>query len=172
MNHIATGRALSLGENYSLLIMGDSSGDEDGGGVDGDGFRGKFPVPAACRNRDFCPPNLTSRWRRLRNFSRIVAYSSRVFATESLSRRKGSLGGVLVGPHNRGGAPHPLVVPPWRVGPPWLPSGLSPVFWKLRGKKRYWALISSNSENISLLGFLKPKTAENSNWLFGISSIC
>ena len=44
-------------ENYSLL-MGDSSGDEDGGGVDGDAFRGHFPVPAACRNRDFCPPNL------------------------------------------------------------------------------------------------------------------
>jgi hypothetical protein len=44
-------------ENYSLL-MGDISGDEDGGGVDGDAFRGQFPVPAACRNRDFCPPNL------------------------------------------------------------------------------------------------------------------
>ena len=44
-------------ENYSLL-MGDSSGDEDGGVVDGDAFRGQFPVPAACRNRDFCPPKL------------------------------------------------------------------------------------------------------------------
>ncbi|KAK1684998.1 hypothetical protein QYE76_045846 [Lolium multiflorum] len=31
-------------ENYSLL-MGDSSGDEDGGGVDGGAFRGHFPVP-------------------------------------------------------------------------------------------------------------------------------
>ena len=30
------------------------------------------------------------------------------------------------------------------------------------------ALISSNSENISFVGFLKPKTAENSNWRFGI----
>ncbi|KAK1607886.1 hypothetical protein QYE76_031559 [Lolium multiflorum] len=50
MNHIATGRALSLGENYSLLIMGDNNGDEDGGGVDGDGFRGHFPIPVACRN--------------------------------------------------------------------------------------------------------------------------
>ena len=38
--------------------MGDSNGDEDGGGVDGDGFRGQFPVPVACRNRDFCPPKL------------------------------------------------------------------------------------------------------------------
>ncbi|KAK1627608.1 hypothetical protein QYE76_001923 [Lolium multiflorum] len=39
-----------------------SSGDEDGGGdgsgVDGEAFRGHFPVPAACRNRDSCPPDL------------------------------------------------------------------------------------------------------------------
>ena len=51
------------------------------------------------------PRILASRWRRLWNFSRIVAYRFRVFATESLSRRKGSLGGALVGPHN--GAPPP-----------------------------------------------------------------
>ena len=44
-------------ENYSLL-MGDSSGDEDGGGVDGDAFRGHYPVLAACRNRDFYPPDI------------------------------------------------------------------------------------------------------------------
>jgi hypothetical protein len=28
------------GENYSLLIIGDSNGDEDGGGFDGDGSGG------------------------------------------------------------------------------------------------------------------------------------
>ncbi|KAK1670604.1 hypothetical protein QYE76_058763 [Lolium multiflorum] len=44
-------------ENYYLL-MGDNSADEDGGGVDGEAFRGHFPVPAACRNRDSCPPDL------------------------------------------------------------------------------------------------------------------
>ncbi|KAK1667907.1 hypothetical protein QYE76_056066 [Lolium multiflorum] len=33
------------GENYSLLIMGDSSGDEDGGGVDGDDSGGNSPNP-------------------------------------------------------------------------------------------------------------------------------
>jgi hypothetical protein len=54
------------------------------------------------------------------------------------------------------------------VAPPW-PLFVSPSdFWKLREKIGPWALISSNSENISLLGFLKPKTAENSNWHFGI----
>jgi hypothetical protein len=52
--------------NYSLLIIGDSKVDGDGGQVDGDGgdgdgdrwrwFRGHFPISAGCRNRDFCPP--------------------------------------------------------------------------------------------------------------------
>ena len=58
MNHIATVQPLASGENYSLLIIGDNSVDEDGGGVDGDAFRGHFPVPAAGRNRDSCPPDL------------------------------------------------------------------------------------------------------------------
>ncbi|KAK1631342.1 hypothetical protein QYE76_005657 [Lolium multiflorum] len=49
-------------ENYSLL-MGDS-GDEDGGGVDGEAFRGHFPVPAVPEQR-LRPPILASRWRRL-----------------------------------------------------------------------------------------------------------
>jgi hypothetical protein len=63
VNHIATGKSLSPGENYSLLIIGGSNGDGDGGEVDGDGdgdrwrwLRGHFPIPAGCRNRDFCPP--------------------------------------------------------------------------------------------------------------------
>ena len=30
---------------------------DGGGGVDGDGFRGHFPVPAGCQNRKFCPLN-------------------------------------------------------------------------------------------------------------------
>jgi hypothetical protein len=40
MNHIATGRSLSFGENYSLLTMGDNNVDGDGGEVDGDGGGG------------------------------------------------------------------------------------------------------------------------------------
>jgi hypothetical protein len=51
--------------NYSLLIIGDSKVDGDGGEVDGDGRDGdgdrwrwlqrRFPVLAGCWNRDFCP---------------------------------------------------------------------------------------------------------------------
>jgi hypothetical protein len=50
---------------YSLLIIGDSKVDGDGGDVDGDGgdgdgdrwrwLRGHFPVPKGCQNRDFYP---------------------------------------------------------------------------------------------------------------------
>ena len=65
------------------------------------------------------PRILASRWRRLWKVSRTVAYYSRVFATESLSRRKGSLGGGLVGagpPSGRArvlcGAPR---APLWRL---------------------------------------------------------
>ncbi|KAK1606090.1 hypothetical protein QYE76_029763 [Lolium multiflorum] len=61
MNHIATGTAPSL-DGELLPPHGSSSVDEDGGGdgsgVDGEAFRGHFPVSAACRNRDSCPPDL------------------------------------------------------------------------------------------------------------------
>jgi hypothetical protein len=48
--------------NYSLLIIGVSKVDGDGGEVDGDGgdgwrwLWGHFPIPAGCRNRYFYPP--------------------------------------------------------------------------------------------------------------------
>jgi hypothetical protein len=52
--------------NYSLLIIGDSKVDGDGGEVDGDGgdndgdrwrwLWGHFPIPAGCQNRDLYPP--------------------------------------------------------------------------------------------------------------------
>ncbi|KAK1604717.1 hypothetical protein QYE76_028390 [Lolium multiflorum] len=69
-------------ENYSLLMGDNSSVDEDGGGVDGEAFRGHFPVPAACRNRDSCPRILASRWRWLGR-SYIVMVSATISATIS-----------------------------------------------------------------------------------------
>jgi hypothetical protein len=45
--------------NYSLLIIGDSKVDGDGGEVDEDRWIwlwGHFSVPAGCQNRDFSPP--------------------------------------------------------------------------------------------------------------------
>ncbi|KAK1603124.1 hypothetical protein QYE76_018644 [Lolium multiflorum] len=104
-------------------------------------------------------PILASRWRRLWKVSRTVASSVRVFDAGALYRRKGSVegrrGDDTIGWRGQGPA-----APPYHLGPTGPSSALS-VFWMLPGKIGTWALISSNSENISLLGFLKPKTAEN-----------
>jgi hypothetical protein len=72
INHIATGRALSLGENYSLLIMGVSNSDEDGGGVDGDGW-GNSPSRQGVGIEISVPRNLSSMVAVLRNFSWMEA---------------------------------------------------------------------------------------------------
>ena len=77
---------------------GSSSGDEDGGGdgsgVDGEAFRGHFPVPAACRNRDSCPPDLGfAMAAALEGFSCGFVDVSRFSSTEALYRRRGGAGG-------------------------------------------------------------------------------
>jgi hypothetical protein len=69
MNHITTSRALSPGENYSLLIMGDSNVEEDGGevdgdggggdGIDGDGSGGTSPSRQGARRETSVPRNLS-----------------------------------------------------------------------------------------------------------------
>ena len=75
--------------------MGDNDGDEDGDGVDGDGFRGHFPVPAACQNRDLCPPNLASRWRRRPwSLSGVSSIGVGFLGHEGLNRRRGGVGGA------------------------------------------------------------------------------
>src|SRR3954463_15328031 len=51
-------------EYYSLLIMGISNGDGDGGGDRWRWLRGHFPVPAGCRNRYFLSPESPLRWQR------------------------------------------------------------------------------------------------------------
>ncbi|KAK1694154.1 hypothetical protein QYE76_010851 [Lolium multiflorum] len=88
------------------------------------------------------------------------------FAKEAISRRKGNVGATR-GPHTTVGAAKAGRTALWwrpLVAPLRLLFGLR----KLRAKIGPWAVISSNSENISLLGFLKPKTGENNNRLFGI----
>ncbi|KAK1613089.1 hypothetical protein QYE76_036762 [Lolium multiflorum] len=89
--------------------------------------------------------------------------SYRGFATEAISRRKGrSRGGTRPSDSRRSrGLGRSACHICHLVAPLRLPS----VFWKLRENR---TPVISIHENISLLGFLKPKTAENSNWLFGI----
>src|SRR5215218_7779701 len=112
------------------------------------------------------PPRWDSRRRRLWKVFRIVALGTGGFAMEAISRRKGMSRGGTRGPGDRATRPGPG--PPCHLATSWPHFDSPSVFWKLRAKIGPWAVISSNSENISLLGFLKPKTAQNSNWLFGI----
>ncbi|KAK1661910.1 hypothetical protein QYE76_050069 [Lolium multiflorum] len=65
-------------KNYSLL-MGDSSGDKDGGVVDGGAFRGHFPVRRRA-GTDSCPPDLGfAMAAALELFSRSTEIISRYF---------------------------------------------------------------------------------------------
>jgi hypothetical protein len=49
--------------------------------------------------------------------------------------------------------------PPCCVGSPWPPSGSRSVFGPLPGQIRLLELVSSNSENISCVAFLKHKNS-------------
>jgi hypothetical protein len=69
MNHIATGRALTPGEKYSLLIIGDNNIDGDGGGVDGDGSGGNSPSLQGAKTETSVPQTSSSMAAVLQNFS-------------------------------------------------------------------------------------------------------
>ena len=58
MNHIAACRSQSPKENYSLLIIGVSNGDEDGGAVDGDPSGGTSPSRQGAGTETSVPRNL------------------------------------------------------------------------------------------------------------------
>jgi hypothetical protein len=139
--------------------MGDSNGDEDGGGVNGDGSGGNSLSRQGAGIETFVPRNWSSMAAALRNFSWMDADSFRVLALEGIYRRKGNVRGHPGGPHHlvawsRGDPRHPMV---WQApGPPpsllWTPSSC----WKKIGGL---AFILSNSENISCVTFLKYKNS-------------
>jgi hypothetical protein len=59
-----------------------------------------------------------------------------------------------------GGAGQGLAVPPYGEASLWLGSVSSLVFWKLRLISGYSAFVSTNSENISYVTFLKHKNSK------------
>ena len=111
MNHIATGTAPSL-DGELLPPHGSSSGDEDGGGdgsgVDGEAFRGHFPVPAACRNRDSCPPDLGfAMAAALEGFSYRGFFRIEVLGRGGLNRRRGGVRRSTRRRHHKAARPGP-----------------------------------------------------------------
>jgi hypothetical protein len=60
----------------------------------------------------------------------------------------------------QGGAARGAAAPPHDEAGPWPPSGSRSVFGPLPGKIRLLELVSSNSENISYVSFLKHKNSK------------
>jgi hypothetical protein len=107
------------------------------------------------------PQNLSLTAVALRNCSGKNADCFRVIHRKALYRRRDVVRSELGWSHHRwarpGAGPGPLMVR--------LPSGPPPALFRsssfVRKKIGIWVFVSSNSENISCVAFLKHKTAEN-----------
>jgi hypothetical protein len=73
--------------------MGVSNGDEDGGGVDGDGSGGNSLSRQSAGTETSVPQNLSSMAAALQNFLWMDANSFRVFASEAIYRQKDDVRG-------------------------------------------------------------------------------
>ena len=147
--------------------MGVSSGDEDGGGVDGDGSGGTSPSRQRAGTETSVPRNLSSMAAALRNpFWNMTGYF-RVFASGAIYRRKDD------GQSLRRWAPHATARQGVGRAGLWGGAHGPPLDWPFwlrgrAGKIGTSQFVSSNSEDICRTAFLKPKTAENRNWHCGI----
>jgi hypothetical protein len=95
----------------------------------------------------------------LQNYSGNFADFFRVFHLEALYRRRDIVRGATRGSSHQVGMARGWATPPTCEGSLWPPSGSLSVFGKLPGKIRLWKLVSSNSENISCVAFLKHKNS-------------
>jgi hypothetical protein len=112
-----------MGDNNVNGDGGEVDGDSGGGdGVDGDGSRGTSPSRQGARTETSIPQNWSSMAAALRNFIWENADFFRVFASETLYRRRGDVRGWPGPPYHRlacpGGHPRHQVV--------WLPPGPPP----------------------------------------------
>jgi hypothetical protein len=88
--------------NYSLLIIGDSKVNGDGGEVDGDGGDGSGGTSPSWQGAGIetsVPQNSSAAAAELRNCFWKIADSSRVFRLEALYRRRGVVRGLPGHPH-------------------------------------------------------------------------
>src|SRR3954451_15727970 len=99
MNHIGTCRSQSPRENYSLLIIGVSNGDEDGGGVDGDPSGGTSPFRQGAGTETSVPRNLVFTMTAATDFFLRIATIFGFFSPGGINRRSGGVKGGPGGPH-------------------------------------------------------------------------
>jgi hypothetical protein len=127
--------------------------------TDGDGSGGTSPSRQGAGIETSIPRNLSAVAAELRNYSGNFADSLRVFHPEASYRQRGIVRRRPGAPHNRwarlGPGPRPLIVWPASGPPPALVRS-SVLFWE---KIRLLELVSSNSENISYVAFLKHKNS-------------
>jgi hypothetical protein len=95
---------------------------------------------------------------------RIVMCSRKLIGYLGFSRRGVFIGEVTSSEVDQGdlthrGAARGWAAPPWCVGPLWPYSVSSSVLWKLRWISGCLAFVSSNSDNISCVTFLKHKNS-------------
>jgi hypothetical protein len=83
----------------------------------------------------------------------------RFFPSGGLYRRRGSIRSGPGGSHHRAVRPGPGATPHSGEASLWLAFVSSSVFWKLRLISGCLAFVSSNSENISSVTFLKHKNS-------------
>jgi hypothetical protein len=84
----------------------------------------------------------------------------RFFPSGGLYRRRGSVRSGPSGAHHRGARASPRPCPLVGVAHQWLLFVSPSVFWKLREISGRLAFVSSNSENISCVTFLKHKNSK------------
>jgi hypothetical protein len=126
--------------------------------TDGDGSGGTSPFRQGAEQRLQSPE--IHRWRRrscgtvLGKMLIVLGFSvGRLFIGEGASSG-GDQGGLTTGVVAKG-----WVAPPHGEAGPWPPSGSRSVFGPLPGKIGVLELVSSNSENISCVAFLKHKNS-------------
>jgi hypothetical protein len=139
--------------------MGDINVDGYSGGVDEDGSRGNSSSRQGARTETSVSRNWSSTVAALRNFSWMETELFRVFVSERFYRRKGDVKGWPGGPHHTlaqpegGGGGAPL----GGVAATWPSPSLLWTMSSCRKKIGGLAFVSSNSENISCITFLKYK---------------
>jgi hypothetical protein len=128
--------------------------------TDGDGSGGTSPCRQGAGTKTSAPRNSLVAAAELQNSSGNFADSPRVFRPEASYRRRGVVRRRPGRSHNGWARPGTGSHPPIVWAAPGPPSGSRSVFGPLPGKIRLLELVSSNSENIFCVAFLKHKNSK------------
>jgi hypothetical protein len=119
-----------------------------------------LPRPDRVPEQRLLSPEIHRRWRRsCRTLSGNLPIDLGFSIGRLFYRRRGVVRRRPGGSHHRGGATRGWATPPHGEAGPWPPSGSLLVLVLRPGKIGVWVFVSSNSENISYVAFLKHKNS-------------